>query len=210
MKGIFITLEGNEGCGKSTQIKLLTAYLKNKGCKVLATREPGGTPLGDAIREALLNPRFDSMTPLTETLLYMASRSQLVQDVILPALKKKQVVLCDRWLDATVAYQGYAGDVDPALIHSLGKRATQHLRPQLSLYLDLPVAVGLKRAKRAFGPDRVEKKALAYHEKVRQGFLLIARKDPLRFRRLAIRPEESAAHVHERIKVEVDRVLHRR
>ncbi len=210
MKGLFITLEGNEGCGKSTQIKLLAKYLKDKGCKVLTTREPGGTLIGDELRDVLLNPRHGAMTPFTETLLYMASRAQLVQEVILPALKKKQVVLCDRWLDATMAYQGYAGDVDPALIHSLGKRATQHLRPQLSLYLDLPVATGLRRAKRALGPDRIEKKSLAYHEKVRQGFLQIARKDPWRFHRLAIKPEESPAHVHERIKAEVDRVLRRR
>lgn len=207
MKGLFITLEGNEGCGKSTQIKLLEKHLKERGHKVLSTREPGGTPIGDDIRAVLLNTRHGAMNSITETLLYMASRSQLVQEVLLPALKKKQVVLCDRWLDATIAYQGYAGGIDPAWIGALGKKATHGLRPRLSLYLDLPVAVGLRRAKRVFGPDRIEKKSLAYHEKVRQGFLRIAKQDPLRFRRLVLKPEESVALVHERIKSEVNRVL---
>ena len=211
MKGLFITLEGNEGCGKTTQIKMLSAYLKKRGYSVHQTREPGGTAIGDDLRDVLLNPRHGRMAPLTETLLYMASRAQLVEEVLLPHLKEEeQIVLCDRWLDATLAYQGYAGGIDPAWIKALGKKVTQGLKPVLSIYLDLPVALGLRRAKRALGPDRVEKKALAYHEKVRQGFLRIAQEEPSRFRRLPIRPEETAAHVHERIKAEVDRVLKRR
>ncbi len=211
MKGLFITLEGNEGCGKSTQIKLLAAYLKKRGYSVHQTREPGGTAIGDDVRAVLLNPRHGRMAALTETFLYMASRAQLVHEVLLPHLKEEeQIVLCDRWLDATLAYQGYAGGIDPVWIKALGRKATQGLRPVLSLYLDLPVAVGLSRARHAFGPDRVEKKALAYHEKVRQGFLRIARDEPGRFRRLAILPQETPAHVHERIKAEVDRVLKRR
>jgi dTMP kinase len=211
VKGVFITLEGNEGCGKSTQIKLLAAYLKKRGYAVYRTREPGGTSIGDDVRQVLLNPRHSRMTPVTETLLYMASRAQLVEEVLLPRLQKKeQIVLCDRWLDATLAYQGYAGGVDPAWIKALGKIATQGLKPVLSLYLDLPVALGLRRARRAFGPDRIEKKALAYHESVRRGFLRIAKDEPGRFRRLSISSQETVEHVHERVKAEVDRVLRKR
>lgn len=210
MKGIFITLEGNEGCGKTTQIRLLAARLKKRGYDVLTTREPGGTGVGDDVRDVLLNPRHERMTPRTETLLYMASRSQLVEEVIVPALGAGKVVLCDRWLDATLAYQGYAGQVDIAWIKSLGQRATGGLKPVLSLYLDLPVASGLRRARRLRGPDRIEKKSLTYHEKVRRGFLRIAREEPRRFKRLALTEAETPAHVHERIFAEVSRVLGKR
>ena len=207
LKGVLITLEGNEGSGKSTQIKLLTAHLKKNGRRVFTTREPGGTAIGDGIRAILLDPRHTRMSALTETLLYMASRAQLVEEVILPRLRKGEVVLCDRWLDATLAYQGYAGGVPVKWIKELGKTATQGVRPALSLYLDLPVAVGLGRARRSSGPDRIENKALSFHKKVRAGFLQIAREEPKRFRRMAIKPGESIGQVHERIKAEVARVL---
>ena len=207
MKGVFITLEGNEGCGKSTQIKLLASYLKKKGLNVLVTREPGGTVIGDRIREVLLDPKNGGMTHVTETLLYMASRAQLVEEVILPALEKGQVVLCDRWMDATLAYQGYAGDVDADWIQAVGSVATQELEPELSLYLDLPVKEGMKRALRRHKADRIERKGLSYHQKVRQGFLKIAKDEPERFKRLPLKPSESIEMVHQRIKAEVDRVL---
>lgn len=210
MRGVFITLEGNEGCGKSTQIKRLAAWLKKRGQDVYVTREPGGTAIGDDLRAVLLNPRHERMMPLTETLLYMASRAQLVEEVLLPRLKKGQTVLCDRWLDATLAYQGYAGRVNVEWLRLLGAKVTRGLEPGLSLYLDLPVAVGLRRARRAFGPDRVEKKTLAYHESVRRGFLRIARDEPRRFRRLAVAPRETVEHVHERVRAEVERVLRKR
>ena len=173
MKGVLITLEGNEGSGKTTQIKLLTAHLKKKGRRVFTTREPGGTAIGDSIRSILLDPRHTCMSALTETMLYMASRAQLVEEVILPRLKKGEVVLCDRWLDATLAYQGYAGGVPVKWIKELGKTATHGVTPALSLYLDLPVAVGLRRARSSSGPDRIESKALSFHKKVRAGFLRI-------------------------------------
>ena len=207
MRGLFITLEGNEGCGKSTQIKLLSSYLKKKGCNVLVTREPGGTVIGDRIREVLLDAKHAAMTPVAETLLYMASRAQLVEEIILPALEKNQVVLCDRWMDATVAYQGYAGEVDVDWIQAVGFVATQELEPDLSLYLDLPVKEGMKRALRRHKADRIEKKSLSYHEKVRQGFLKIVKDEPERFKRLALKATENVETVRERIQAEVDRVL---
>ena len=209
MKGIFITLEGNEGCGKSTQIKLLAVYLRKKGRKVFVTREPGGTPIGEQVRNVVLSAKNKGMSPVCETLLYMASRAQLVQDVLLPRLTKGETVLCDRWVDATVAYQGYAGGVDAKWIHEVGKGATQGLKPKLSLYLDLPVAEGLKRSRRRGKPDRMELKKISFHQKVRKGFLAVSRQEPGRFRRLALRPSEDIAQVHERIKKEVDRVLRR-
>ncbi len=207
MKGLFITLEGNEGCGKSTQIKLLAAYLRKKGRKVFVTREPGGTPVGEEVRKILLSTKHREMSSECETLLYMASRAQLVKEVILPRLKKGETVLCDRWLDATIAYQGYAGGVDVKWIEKLGEGATQGLKPALTLYLDLPVKEGLKRTQHRGRLDRIELKKLAFHTNVRKGFMAIFSEDPGRFRRLALRSEETISEVHERIKAEADRVL---
>jgi len=205
-RGILITLEGNEGCGKSTQIHLLYDWLKKEGKKVFQTREPGGTAIGDQIRAILLSPKND-LSPLTETFLYMASRSQLVAEVVKPHLLKGEIVLCDRWLDATVAYQGYAGGVEVKWIQTLGKIATQGVLPALSLYLDLPVKIGLKRISKRSSADRIEKKSILFHEKVREGFLAIASQEPKRFKRLAIFEQDSIAVIHERIQKEVERVL---
>lgn len=206
-RGVLITLEGNEGCGKSTQSRLLYDHLRKKGKKVFLTREPGGTAIGDQLRQVLLDARNKKMSPVCETLLYMASRAQLVSEVVGPRLARGYIVLCDRWLDATVAYQGHAGGVDTRWIRSLGRTATQGIRPRLTLYLDLPVKAGLARAKKRHLADRMEKKQLRFHQKVRRGFLAIARQEPGRFKRLAIRAQEPVAAVHARILREVSRVL---
>ena len=206
-RGVLITLEGNEGCGKSTQIRLLCAALKRTGRKVFLTREPGGTKVGDQIRKVLLSEKNRSLSPLSETLLYMASRAQLVAEVIRPRLAKGEIVLCDRWMDATLAYQGYAGGVDVAFIRALGRAAKQGITPKLSLYLDLPVKIGLRRAAKRHQADRIEKKGLLFHEKVRRGFLVIARQEPKRFKRLALREKDPVAAIHERIVKEVRRAL---
>ena len=206
-RGILITLEGNEGCGKSTQIRLLHGYLKKQGRRVFLTREPGGTAIGDRLRRVLLDVRHQKMSPVCETMLYMASRSQLVLEVLKPRLAQGFVVLCDRWMDATVAYQGYGGGVDVQWIEALGKAATQGVTPKLTVYLDLPVKTGLARAKKRHRADRMEKKELRFHERVRRGFLAIARNEPGRFRRLAIGKNETATAVHARILKEVRRVL---
>ncbi len=209
-RGFFFTLEGNEGCGKSTQIQLLYEDLKKKKYPVFCTREPGGTVLGDAIRKVLLDPKHRQMTPVTETFLYMASRAQLVEEVILPRLKKGDVVICDRWLDATLAYQGHAGGLDIRWLKDLGSVATQGLVPDLSLYLDLPVASGLVRIKKRRKTDRIEQKPVSFHEKVRKGFLQIAKEEPKRFHRLSILPAETPEQVHQRIKTLVENVLSKR
>lgn len=206
-KGILITLEGNEGSGKSTQVKLLGSYLKRKGYSVFVTREPGGTRIGDGIRKVLLDNKNKKMTAECETLLYMASRAQLVEEVIKPKLKAGSIVLCDRWLDATVAYQGYGGGIEVSWIKALGKWAVQGVKPTLTLFLDLPLLVGLKRAKSHKVADRMEKKAILFHKKVRNGYLRILREEPGRFLRITVGEKESVLSIHEKIKKAVRRVL---
>ncbi len=144
--GCFITFEGIEGCGKTTQIKLLEQHLTEKGFKVLLTREPGGCPIADQIRAILLDAANSAMTPSAELLLYAAARSQHVEEVIKPALADDCIVLCDRFTDATVAYQGYGRGLDLDSIGYLNQLATSGLKPQLTILLDCPVEVGLKRA----------------------------------------------------------------
>lgn len=208
-KGILITLEGNEGCGKSTQIKLLCDSLKKSGYSVFLTREPGGTRVSDGIRQVLLDNKNKGMSPVCETLLYMASRAQLVEEIVLPALKKGKVVLCDRWLDATLAYQGFGGGVDLKWIRSLGAEVTRGVTPALSLFLDLPLETGLRRARARKKADRMEMKDLAFHKRVRQGYLYISKAEPRRFKRVAVRETDGIAAVHEKIKKEVMGVLER-
>ncbi len=205
--GKLITLEGNEGCGKSTQIRLLYEVLRKKSLPVVLTREPGGTAVSDAIRQVLLEPRNKRMTPECETLLYMASRAQLIAEVVLPELQKGRIVLCDRWLDATVAYQGYGHGVSIDWIRSLGRAVTQGARPALSLYLDLPVRLGLRRATSHKRADRMERKSTAFHEKVRRGYLAISRQEPGRFKRIPLRESDTVEAVHKKILKEVSCVV---
>ncbi len=206
-KGVLITLEGNEGCGKSTQIGLLARALRRRGKKVFVTREPGGTRVSDAIRSVLLDNRHRSMTGVCETLLYMASRAQLIAEVVKPRLEKGFVVLCDRWLDATVAYQGFGEGVDIGWIRTLGREVTQGIAPDLSLYIDIPVRVGLARAKKRRSPDRMEKKDIVFHERVRRGYLHIAKTEGRRFKRIEAREHDSSKTIHERIQKAVHCVL---
>lgn len=208
-KGFLITLEGNEGCGKSTQIQYLNRYLRKRGFRTYVTREPGGTRVSQAVRTILLDNKNKAMTPVCETMLYMAARAQLVEEVILPKLKSGTLVLCDRWLDATVAYQGYGSGVDRKWIHAIGRVATRGVSPKLTLLLDLPLTCGLRRAKSFKKADRMEEKALAYHRKVRAGYLRILKAEPRRVKRIAIRESDTIWVVSEKIKNEVDRVLGR-
>ncbi len=206
-KGLFLTFEGNEGAGKTTQIKLLYALLKRRGYKVFLTREPGGTVIGDQIRGVLLDAKNHCMTPVCETLLYMASRAQLVEEVIKPKLRQGYIVLCDRWLDATVAYQGFAGSVDHEWIRLIGRQATGGLTPHKSIYLDLPVREGLRRATSHKKADRLERKALSYHKKVRKGYLWIAAKDSKRFCHMPIHPTDTMQSIHQQIVKKIEPLL---
>lgn len=179
---MFITFEGPEGGGKSTQIKLLAGWLRERGCDVLTTREPGGTRIGDGARALLLNPEHVEMQPEAEILLYSAARAQLVGEVIRPHLSRGGIVLCDRYADSTLAYQGYGRRLDLNALRMITAFATGNLKPDLVICLDLPVLDGLqrKRASASAGSDdwnRIEREELEFHERVRAGYLELARMD---------------------------------
>jgi dTMP kinase len=181
-KGLFITLEGPEGSGKSTQAIRLAAALRQAGYAVVHTREPGGTPLAEAIRHNLLSasPR-EPVTAATEALLILAARSQHVAHVIMPALQQGRIVLCDRFSDSTFAYQGYGRDVDMHWLRMSNTVASSGLAPDLTLLFDLPVSVGLARRRNARGKqNRLDRESERFHRKVRRGFLALARQAPHR------------------------------
>jgi len=180
MKGQFITFEGSEGCGKSTQSKLLYQYLKRKGFQVVYLREPGGTKVSEKLRKILLDSQNDSITPISEMLLYMAARAQLVNEIILPALKKGKIIICDRFLDSTIAYQGYGLGIGIKLIKCVGEFATSGIKPGLTIFLDLPIRKGLKHRQQS--KDRIEKRSLAYHSRVLEGYLKLADLEPKRIK----------------------------
>ncbi len=179
MNGKFITFEGSEGCGKSTQSKMLSDYLKSKGMKVTYLREPGGVKASELIREILLNPK-NKISPVAETLLYMAARAQVVQEIIKPALDRGRIVVCDRFLDSTICYQGYGLGIDIELIKCIGNFATQGIKPDLTIFLDLPVRSGLIHRHNC--KDRIEQRSVSYHEKVRRGYLRLAKAEPHRIK----------------------------
>ncbi len=201
-KGIFITFEGGEGAGKSTQIHFVASYFKKKSRKVLIVREPGSTPIGEQIREILLNPENVEMSVETELFLYLAARVQLVDEVIRPALKKGIVVISDRFEDSTIVYQGYAGGLSLAHLKQVAKAARGEVMPELTFLLDLDVKKGLKRSGRQ---DRMEKKSLGFHEQIRKGFLALAKQNPGRF--VVISSEASKQEVQKKIKAKLDHVF---
>lgn len=180
--GFFITFEGVEGCGKSTQVRRLQQHLAKLGRDVLVTREPGGTPIAEAIREILLDCAHDRMQPMTELLLYAAARAQHVAEVIAPALQAGRIVLCDRFADSTTAYQGAGRGVEPDSVAMVHRLATQGLWPDLTIVLDVPAEVGLARARAASGLDRIENECIEFHQRVREGFLKLAKEEAQRVR----------------------------
>ena len=196
---IFITFEGPEGSGKSTQVRLLVSWLRTRGVNVLATREPGGTEIGDRIRSLLLSPTTRALTVEAEVLLFSASRAQLVQEVIRPHLEQGGVVVCDRYADSTLAYQGYGRGVDLEVLQTITRFATRGLVPDITFLLDIPVAEGLarKRGNQAEW-NRMEQEVVAYHERVRAGYLALAAADPHRWHVLDAR--EDVATLHARIR----------
>jgi dTMP kinase len=194
LKGTFISFEGIEGTGKSTQAGLLAEYMKGKGLGVTLTAEPGGTPISLKIRELLLSHESSGMDPLTELLLYNASRVQHIREIITPALLRGDVVITDRFSDSTMAYQGYGRGLDPKLIDSLDFIATGRLRPHLTILLDIEVETGLQRNRNIQKSDRLELEDVSFHEKVRKGFISIAAKERDRIKLLDCSGDIEAVH----------------
>jgi dTMP kinase len=180
---LFVTFEGPEGCGKTTQMRLLADHLREQGFDVLVTREPGSTPIGERVRAILLDPAHTEMLPPTEFLLFSAARAQHVGQVIRPHLEKGGIVLCDRYADSSLAYQGYGHQLDLEVLRAITGFATADLSPDLTLYLDVPVALGLRRKAGGDGDawNRMEQKEIAYHERVRAGYLSMAAQEPGRW-----------------------------
>ncbi len=178
-RGVFITFEGGEGCGKSTQQRLLARRLEAAGLTVRSLREPGGTIVGEAVRSVLLDPEHSGLDATAEVLLYEAARAQLVAEVIEPALQAGEIVLCDRYFDSSTAYQGHARGLPLEQIESLNRIATGGLMPDRTLLLDIDAVLGIGRAT-SNGADRLEAEDIAFHERVRAGFLRIAAENPER------------------------------
>jgi dTMP kinase len=204
---LFITFEGVEGCGKTTQIRLLATTLEEQGYRVTMTREPGGCPIADQIRHILLDAANTAMTPLAELLLYAAARAQHVNEVIRPALAAGRIVLCDRFTDATLAYQGYGRGLDRTILDDLNRLATGQLAPDCTILLDCPVETGLARAmarinaSSAQREERFELESRQFHERVRNGYLSLADREPDRFLRFdGCQPvAETAANIADRV-----------
>ena len=203
-KGVFITFEGIEGCGKSTQSKLLYDSLKALKGRCVYTREPGGTALGERIREIILHSDGIKISDLSELFLFEAARSQLVKEVISPALKANKIVICDRFSDATFSYQGYGGKIPLEIIKALDRAATGGLKPDLTILLDLNTLTGLERARRK-GTDRMEEKDITYHNRVRSGYLALARRNRGRIK--VIKVADTIEMTHRAVAREVERVI---
>jgi len=211
MKGTFITFEGIEGSGKSTQIALLANYLTDKGVRHVLTREPGGTLIGDQIRKILLDPANRALDSAAELLLYAASRAQHLREIIIPALADGANVLCDRFSDATLAYQGYGRGLDVEMIRALDRIVTAGMRPELTLLFDIEAASGIARARgrnnsRGLEAEaRFENEELVFHERVRQGYLALVAQEPERIQ--VVDASSSAEAIQAKVRKIVDERL---
>ena len=205
---MFITLEGIEGCGKTTQLNHLRTFFENRGQPCVLTREPGGTAIGKEIRSILLNPASKDMVPKAELLLYMADRAQHIASLVKPSLAENKVVLCDRYFDATVVYQGFARGLDPHFVKELHRLVLEDFKPDITLLLDLSPRIGLARAwkqldngTRCGSESRFEEETLGFHEKVRAGYLELALREPKRFRTI------DAAGDEKQVQADIRKVL---
>lgn len=207
VRGVLITFEGVEGSGKSTQAQLLAQYLKEKGREVIFSREPGGTEIGERIRNILLDPDCRQMDARTELFLYLASRNQHVREKILPALRAGKVVILDRFADSSVAYQGFGRELGERFVARLNKLATRGLKPDITFLVDVPVVVGYQRKEKG-KLDRMEQEEVKFHERVRNGYLRLARRAPGRIKVVA--GEREPMEIQKEIRLLVDRMLERK
>ncbi|MEA4971613.1 Thymidylate kinase [bioreactor metagenome] len=205
MKGIFISVEGTDGSGKSTQINLLMEYLKNKGCDVLFTREPGGTQISEKIREIILDINNKEMTGMTEALLYAAARAQHVEEKIIPAVNAGKIVICDRFVDSSIAYQGAARGLGSDVIMQINKFALNGMMPDITLFFNLSPEKGMLRKKNQRELDRMESEKLDFHKKVYEGYKYLCNKYPQRIR--VIDADDTVENVHEHVINTIDELL---
>jgi len=203
VKGKFITFEGPEGSGKSTQTALALEYLKSKKIPVVFLREPGGVKISESIRKLLLDVKSEAMGDECETLLYMAARAQMVKEVLEPQLKAGAIILCDRFLDSTIAYQGYGNGVDIKTIEEIGSFATKGITPELTILFDIKPETGLSRASQK--KDRIESRSIEYHNRVRHGYLELAKKYPNRIK--VIKVDAGKEEIFEKVKAQIDSLL---
>lgn len=205
MKGIFISMEGPDGSGKSTQIDLLTKYLESRGYEIVVTREPGGNAISEAIREIILNKEYTDMSYMTEALLYASARAQLVSEVIKPALDAGKAVISDRFVDSSAVYQGMARGLGVDNVYKINEFALQGIMPDVTIHLDLPASVGIARKKNQAELDRMELETLDFHERVAEGYRKLAALAPERIYTVdALLPVEE---IHHMIVTQVGRVM---
>ena len=204
---LFITFEGGEGCGKSVQARALYRRLSRLAIPVILTHEPGGTPLGKKLARGLKWAQDTDISPLTELLLFNASRTQLIDEVIHPNLAKGKIVICDRYVDSTTAYQGYGRGLDLEIVTAINNAATQGLKPDLTVLLDIPAEVGLAR-KSTKKQDRFEQEEVAFHQRVREGYHKMAANDPERW--LVVDASQSKAKISEIIWQRISQLLSKR
>lgn len=203
MEGIFITIEGPDGSGKSTQIELLKKYLEEKGYDSVVTREPGGTAISEAIRKIILNPEYKEMSHMTELLLYAAARAQLVNQIIRPALQDGKAVICDRFVESSAVYQGIGRGLGVDTVYEVNNYALGDVKPKLTIFMDLDAEDGLKRKKQQTSLDRMEQEDLAFHMRVVEGYRKLAQLYPERI--VTIDALMSVEDIHSRIVAEVEK-----
>jgi len=207
MKGLFITFEGIEGSGKSTQLIRLAGFITGQGLPVVTTREPGGTPFGEQIRKILLSIEMKHLFPIPELFLYLASRAQHAKEVILPSLENGKIVLCDRFSDATLAYQGFGRNIPKAFLKQAVNQAACGLKPDLTFLLDLDVQKGLSRVSNRGPANRLDLEDLKFHKNVRTGYKKLAKADPHRIK--ILNGDKSVEAIAMRIQKEMESLLNR-
>jgi dTMP kinase len=207
-KGLFITVEGMDGSGKTTQIKLMEKYLVEKGMTVVLTREPGGTNISEWIRSIILDARNTEMGHITEMLLYASARAQLVAQVIKPALQKGSIVICDRFIDSSYVYQGFGRGIGIKTVENVNRIALDGIEPDITYFFDLKPEIALKRRMAATESDRIENEKMEFHNKVYEGYLKLAEIFPERIR--AINSTGTIDDIFNKVKVQLDDLLSRK
>ena len=204
-RGLFVTVEGTDGCGKTTQIRNIIDHLSSLGCRVILTREPGGTRISENIRSIILDPTFTEMHSITELMLYSAARAQLVEQVIKPSIAKSETVICDRYIDSFYAYQGYGRGLDMDMLKKITSLAIDDMIPDITIFLDLDPEIGLRRRMNVANGDRIENEQIEFHRRVYDGYKQLARENPDRIK--IIDASRSVEEVWQDVRRQLDMAL---